>query len=132
MESKTKIQLRYADTDQMGVIHHSRYFQYFELSRLDLLKLMGFDYYKIEASGLMMQIRDVQCTYIRSISAEEDVYVVTKVDQFTKYQIKFYHEIINANDELKCKGYTTIVTVDKQTFKPKRMDVVLPYLYKQL
>ena len=132
MKSKTKIQLRYADTDQMGVIHHSRYFQFFEIGRLNLLDKFNLNYYDVEKNNLMMPIRDVGCTYLKSIKADEDIYVETKVKKYTKYQIIFDHKIVTSSNEIKCKGHTKIVLVDKDSFQLRRLDLSLPQLFKQL
>lgn len=132
MKSEIEIQLRYSDTDQMGVIHHSRYFQFFELGRLDFLNKFGLNYYRIEKQGLLMPIRDVGCTYLKSIKANESICVETQIKSYTKYQILFEHVIKNHLDEIKCKGHTKIVLVEQENFQLIRMDKAIPSLYKQL
>lgn len=132
MISQVDIQVRYADTDQMGVIHHSRYFQFFEIGRLDLLKKFGFNYFDIEQAGFLMPIRDVACTYLKSIQANESIDVTTSIKDYTKYQIVFEHLIKNDLGDIKCKGQTKIVLVEQTSFQLKRMDKAIPNLYKQL
>lgn len=132
MISEVKIQLRYVDTDQMGVIHHSKYFAYFELGRISFLKDFGFDYYGLEARGVMTPIRDVGCTYLKSIKAEEEITVYTSISSYTKLQIHFYHEIRNSHGELKCTGHTHVVFVDKDSFKLIKMEDRIPDFYEKL
>jgi acyl-CoA thioester hydrolase len=132
MTSIIPIQLRYGDTDQMGVVYHANYFPFFELGRLDLLKQYGHSYHEIEASGLLFPIRDVQCTYLKSLIIGKDYRVKTKIHYYTKVKIQFQHEIIDSNDVLHATGYTTIVCVDRETFKLKKIDQKIPGLYQSL
>ncbi len=132
MISKKEIELRYVDADSMGIIHHSIYLQYFEIGRLDLLELYGFNYYDIEDSGILFPIREVNITYLKSIRPSERIVVETKVHYITKVKTTFYHEIKNLEGELKCTGYSTIVFVDKDTFKLQKLDVKIPKLYEQM
>ncbi|MGD9910255.1 MAG: acyl-CoA thioesterase [Candidatus Izemoplasmatales bacterium] len=132
MVSKTKIELRYKDTDQMGVIHHSNYFVYFELARIDFLKQLGYDYYQFESSGMMFPLRDVQCTYLKSIKVTDVIYIYTSVVSFSKYQIEFSHEVKDESGELKAKGRTKVVSVDTDTFELLKLDKHNPIFYEEL
>lgn len=129
MKSIKKIELRYSDTDQMGVIYHANYFSFFEQGRTKFLKDVGYDYHLFEDNGIIYPVRDVSCTYLKSIRLGEEIHVETKVHKFTKIKTTYYHEIKNSEGELKCKAYTTVVCVDKNTFKPARMDELLPEVY---
>lgn len=124
-----KIELRYSDTDQMGVIYHANYFSFFEQGRTKFLKDVGYDYHLFEENGIIYPVRDVSCTYLKSIRLGEEVFVETTIHKFTKVKTTYYHEIKNDKGELKCTGYTTVVCVDKNTFKPVRMDDVMPEVY---
>jgi len=132
MISKTKIELRYKDTDQMGVIHHSNYFTFFELARIDFLKQLGFNYYEFEKSGMMFPLRDVQCTYLKSIKITDEIYIYTSVLSFTKYQIEFYHEVKDDHDEIKALGKTKVVSVNTSTFELTKLNEKNPLLYEVL
>ena len=129
MKSVKHIELRYSDTDQMGVIYHANYFSFFEQGRTQFLKDVGYDYHLFEENGIIYPVRDVSCTYLKSIRFGEKVHVETSIHKFTKVKTTYYHEIKNDEGELKCTGYTTVVCVDKDTFKPARMDEVMPNVY---
>ena len=129
MKSIAEIKLRYSDTDQMGVIYHANYFSFFEQGRTTFLKDVGYDYHLFEENGIIYPVRDVQCTYLKSIRLGEKVFVETTIHKFTKIKTTYYHEIKNEHGELKCKAYTTVVSVDKKTFLPIRMDEALPEVY---
>lgn len=129
MKSIKKLDLRYSDTDQMGVIYHANYFSFFEQGRTTFLKDVGYDYHTFEEQGIIYPVRDVSCTYLKSIRFGEEVYVETSIHKFTRVKTTYYHEIKDNDGEVKCKGYTTVVCVDKETFLPIRMDERMKDVY---
>jgi len=126
---KLNIQLRYSDSDQMGVIYHANYFSFFEQGRTAFLKDLGFDYYKVEEKGIIFPVRDVSCTYLKAIRFGENITVSTKLHKLSKVKITYYHEIYNDKEELKASGYTTVISVDKETFNIIKMDELLEPIY---
>ncbi len=129
--NKLEVQLRYSDTDQMGVIYHANYFSFFEQARTKFLRDAGFDYYKVEEDGIIFPVRDVSCTYLKSIRFKEKIFVTTKIHKLTKIKVTYYHEIHNVEGELKATGYTTVISVDKETFNIVKMDEVLKDIYNK-
>ena len=63
LKTEYKIEVRYYETDQMGIVHHSNYIRYFECGRSDLLKQIGLPLEKIEESGIMLPVLSVECRY---------------------------------------------------------------------
>lgn len=126
---KLNIQLRYSDSDQMGVIYHANYFSFFEQGRTAFLKDLGFDYYKVEEEGIIFPVRDVSCKYLKAIRFGENITVSTKLHKLSKVKITYYHEIYNDKEELKASGYTTVISVDKETFNIIKMDELLEPIY---
>ncbi len=126
---KLDIQLRYSDSDQMGVIYHANYFSFFEQGRTAFLKELGFDYYKVEEDGIIFPVRDVSCTYLKAIRFGENINVSTKLHKLSKIKITYYHEIHDDLGELKATGYTTVISVDKNTFNIIKMDERLKDIY---
>lgn len=118
---KLKLHLRYADTDQMGVIYHPNYFTFYELGRTGLLQEVGYDYLDFEKDGIIYPVRDVSSTYLKSIRLGETCYVYTKLLKVSRVKLTFYHEIRNEEGELKSTGQTSIVSVDATSFLPLRM-----------
>jgi len=129
MISRLDIQLRYADSDQMGVIYHANYFSFYEQGRTKYLRDLGFKYSDIEKNGIIFPIREVSGKYIKAITYGEEIYVLTKVHSLTKIKTTYFHEIFNSEGELKASGYTTVVCVDKETFKIIKMNERLPEIY---
>ena len=130
MISRLDIQLRYADSDQMGVIYHANYFSFYEQGRTKYLKDLGFEYSDVEKGGIIFPIRDVSGKFIKSITYGEKIHLLTRVHKLTKVKTTYFHEIYNDEGELKASGYTTVVCVDKVTFKVIKMDERLPKIYE--
>ena len=60
-----QVRVRYAETDQMGVVYHGHYFQYFEVARAESIRTLGFSYADMERMGVIMPVVEVQCRYLR-------------------------------------------------------------------
>jgi len=126
---KINIELRYSDSDQMGVVYHANYFSFFELGRTKMLKSFGIDYYEIEKKGYMFPVREVHCTYLKSIALGETIYCETTITELSKVKISFEHHLVNEQGEIKAKGHTTIISVKKSDFTIAKMDQCLPEVY---
>lgn len=129
MKHKKMIELRYSDSDQMGVVYHANYFSFFEQGRTEILKEYGIDYYEIEKSGFIFPVREVGCTYLKSIRLGESIYCETSVLKLSKVRIDFEHNLYNIDGELKAKGHSSIISVNKSDFSIARMDKFLPDVY---
>jgi acyl-CoA thioester hydrolase len=130
MKYKKYIELRYSDSDQMGVVYHANYFSFFEQGRTAMLKEYDIDYYEIEKRGFIFPVRDVSCTYLKSIRLGEKIYVETTIMKISKVRIDFSHVIRNDNEEVKARGNTSIIAVKKDDFSIIKMDEYLPDVYK--
>lgn len=131
MISIKELDLRYSDTDQMGVIYHANYFTFFMQGRTKFLRDLGFEYIDFEKKGYIFPVRDVQCTYLKSIRLDEKVYVETSVKEFTKVKTTYNHVIKNSDGEIKAKGTTQVICVNMETFLPERMDAKFPDVYNK-
>ena len=123
------IVLRYSDSDQMGVVYHANYFSFFELGRTGMLKAFGIDYYEIEQRGYIFPVREVDCTYYKSIVLGETIYCDTVIKELSKVKIAFEHVLVNDQGELKAKGHSAIISVKKSDFSIAKMDQHLPDVY---
>jgi len=131
MISRLDIQLRYADSDQMGVIYHANYFTFFEQGRTKYLKDLGFNYHDVEKDGIIFPVREVSGKFIKSIKYGEKIFLLTSVHKLSRVKTTYYHELFSIDGELKASGYTTVVCVDKKTFKVIKMDERMPEIYNE-
>jgi acyl-CoA thioester hydrolase len=129
MISKKEIEVRYNETDQMGIVYHANYVIWCELGRTQFLADAGFAYYELEDRNLLFPIREVHLEYLKPCKFGENITVHTQVKEFNSIKTTYYHEI-KCGDELRVKGTTTVVCVNKDTFRLTKIDKHAPDVYK--
>ena len=134
MISTTDIRVRYAETDQMGVVHHANYLLYFEDARTKFCEDMGFPYAELEASGYLSPVVSIECSYGASLVYGDVATVVTRVTEVRPAKLVYAYEIYRQGqmpgvDKPCATGRSTHCIVDAQTFKPVSMKRVAPELY---
>jgi acyl-CoA thioester hydrolase len=125
---ETEIRVRYAETDKMGIVHHSNYLIWFEAGRSDLCRARGFSYKEMEEKDdALLVVAETYCRY-KSPAFYEDVLLVrTQVAEIRSRSIRFIYEIIRPSDgALIAEGETLHLVTDKH--KKVRL---LPELYRQ-
>lgn len=104
--------VRYPETDPMGVVHHSRFFQYFEMGRVELLRANGISYAQLEKSGVLFVVVKVECRYKAPAHYDDELTLQTRVARQTHVRID--HEYtLKRGDTLIAQATTTIACVDK-------------------
>ncbi|MBY6996228.1 acyl-CoA thioesterase [Clostridium botulinum] len=116
--NRTETTVRYVETDQMGVVHHSNYYPWFEMGRTEFTKAAGMKYTDIENIGVMMPLTESYCKYIKPAKYEDEIIIETSIEKLTLVKIIFSYKVIKKeNNELLAKGNTTQAFVDKNTFR---------------
>jgi acyl-CoA thioester hydrolase len=109
-----KVRVRYAETDQMGVVYHGNYFTWFEVGRVELCRALGFEYKQMESEDdCFIVVADAHCRYKRSARFDDELIVRTRVADATKRTIKFGYEVLR-DSELLATGETVHVICDRQ------------------
>ena len=116
--SKTKIRIRYGETDQMGVVYHGNYPQYLEIGRIEWLRDMGISYKTMEESGVMLPVISISIKYIKSATYDDVIEVITKLKKEPVVKIEFDYEITNEKKELIAIANTVLAFIDKKNQKP--------------
>ena len=99
--SQAQIRVRYAETDQMGVVYHSNFFPYFESARAESIRDLGFTYADMERMGVIMPVVDVHCRYLRPAKYDDLLTIKTTLKELpVHHKIEFHHEVFNEKDEL--------------------------------
>jgi acyl-CoA thioester hydrolase len=114
--NETRLRVRYAETDQMGVVYHSNHLIWFEVGRVELMRQMGFSYRDMEREdGLFIAVAEVKCRYRAPVYYDEEILVRTRLKAVRESVIIFSYELVRANDgTLLAEGETThIVTNSK-------------------
>ena len=100
-ETQTPVRVRYAETDQMGVVYHSNYFPWFESARAESIRELGFTYADMEKMGLIMPVVDVHCRYLRPARYDDLLTIKTVLKELpVHHKIEFHHEVFNEKKEL--------------------------------
>ena len=131
MKCETKIIARYAETDQMGVIHHSVYPIWFEAARTEFIKLAGITYTQLEQQGVMLPVAALTCQYYRPVHYEDEVTIVTEIEKVTYAKIIFHYQVL-LSGQLMAEGTTTQGFVSRETFRPINLKKQMPDFYAAL
>ncbi|WP_158841869.1 acyl-CoA thioesterase [Polaribacter sp. L3A8] len=118
--SSTKTRIRYSETDQMGVVYHGNYAQFFELGRTEWLRSLGVTYKDMEISGIMLPVISINFKFIKSAFYDDVLTIKTFLKKKPMVKIEFEYEIVNQNDELICTGSSVLAFMNSKTKKPTR------------
>lgn len=120
--AETTVRVRYAETDQMGVVYYGNYFTWFEVGRVELCRQLGFEYKKMEAEDdSFIVVAEASCRYKRPARFDDLLAIRTRVLETQRRTIRFAYEIVNsASGELIATGETLHVICDR-TGKPKSL-----------
>src|SRR6516164_3697377 len=119
LTGETTIRVRYAETDRMGLLHHANYLVYFEQSRTELLRTMGFTYKDLEDQGFLLVLTKVEVRYKKPAFYDELLTVRTIVERTTSVRIDHRYEVYRGK-ELIAEGGSTLACVDR-TGRPQAL-----------
>ena len=127
--SSYSFRVRYAETDQMGVVYHGNYAQYFELGRVEWLRSMGITYKSMEDNGIMLPVISLHIDYKKSALYDDLLTVQTKLKSRPMVKIEFDYSLLNESGELLATANTVLAFMDKKTGRPiKCPDYILEKL----
>jgi acyl-CoA thioester hydrolase len=111
----TTIRVRYAETDQMGVVYHGNYFTWFEIGRVELCRRLGFEYKRMEAEDdSFIVVVDAHCRYKRPARFDDVLVIRAKITESKRRTVRFGYEIVNqASGEVLAIGDTLHVICDR-------------------
>lgn len=119
-KASTKTRIRYSETDQMGVVYHGNYAQFFEMGRTEWMRSLGVTYKDMEKSGIMLPVISLQCNFIKSALYDDVLTITTFLKKEPLVKIEFDYEIKNQKDELICTGNSVLAFMNSKTMKPTR------------
>jgi len=121
VESRTRV--RYKETDQMGIAHHSNYLVWFEIGRTDLCRETGFPYAEIENRGFLLVVTEIGCRYRTPFRYDDEVLIRTSVASAASRSMKFAYELYDGTGtDLRASGFSSHLWLDRVTRKPTRAD----------
>lgn len=105
----TDIRVRYADTDQMGVVYYGNYARFYEIGRVETLRHLGLSYKEMEAGGTQMPVYDLQSRFLRPAHYDDLLTIRVTIPQLPKTRLLFTYEVFNQDGVLLNTGQTTLV-----------------------
>lgn len=124
--SSKEIEVRYAETDQMGVVYHANYLIWMELGRTQLIKELGFNYAEMEKDGIISPVIDIQASYKRPLRYGQTATIKTWVDEYDGFRSVYKYEIYNEEGELALIGSSRHVLVKRENFRPVSLKRTYP------
>jgi len=119
------IKVYYRDVDQMGIVYNTRYLEYFEESRTELLSSIGLSVSKIEKLGITLPVVSSYCKYFRGAKFEQNLVVRSEIRTTPKAKLKIYYKITLSEDsDIITEGFTEHAFVNKKN-KPVKVPALI-------
>jgi acyl-CoA thioester hydrolase len=131
MKFEHELEVRYYETDQMGIVHHSNYVRYFECGRMAMLEQVGLPMHKIEEMGIMMPIISVECRYKYPARLGDRLRIITFFDELPRVKFTVKSEIYNQSGQLLCEGSVSMGFISSETRRPIRCPEPLIDIFDQ-
>lgn len=147
---RTTIRVRYQESDQMGVVYHANYLNWFEIGRTEMIRELGITYRSMEEQGVLLPVTDLDMKFSQPARYDDEITIFTRMTSFSKLRIKYAYEVrrLSAEErggwdamacaegqelpgELLVSGSTSHVWVSRE-WQPVRLDKSAPELYAAL
>jgi acyl-CoA thioester hydrolase len=120
-QSRSSVRVRYAETDQMGVVYHSNYLIWFEIGRTDWLRETGMTYREMEADGIQLPVIVAHCEYRQGARYDDEVEITTQARKLSPVRVQFdYAAVRRADGATLAIGHTVHAAIDREG-RPVRM-----------
>ncbi len=123
--AETQVRVRYAETDQMNVVYHGNYAQYFEVGRVEALRALGFPYRRLEDEGILLPVHELWLRYHAPAHYDDELLLQTTIIAMPEARIRFRYELRATDGGLLTEATTTLVFVDRGTGRPMRAPAAL-------
>jgi len=119
--SSSRIRVRYAETDKMGVVYYANYFVWFEVGRTDLLRAAGWNYREMELEGFALPVIEAQCRYRESAKYDDEIEVRTSGAMLSPIRVQFTYEVVRTADAVTLATGTTVHATLDRSGRPCRL-----------
>lgn len=111
ISSKTRLRVRYAETDKMGIVYHANYLIWFEVGRSDLFRELNVPYTLLEEQGLALAVVEANCRYRKATHYDDELVIVTELDSLSSKIVNFSYSVY-CQETLVAEGKTKHVFVN--------------------
>lgn len=125
-----EIEVRYAETDQMGVVYHTNYLIWMEIGRTAFIQELGFNYADLEKDGIISPVLDIQASYKQPIRYGEKATIKTWVEEYDGLRTTYGYKILKDNKEVAVIGSSKHVCVKKDNFRPVSLRKLYPEMHQ--
>jgi acyl-CoA thioester hydrolase len=120
-ESTAIVRVRYAETDQMGVVYYANYLAWFEVGRCEWMRRLGWTYREMEEAGTRLPVIEAHCEYRQPARYDEEIEIQTRGEMLSPVRVRFHYDVVRHCDSvLAATGYTIHAAIDK-TGRPRRL-----------
>jgi acyl-CoA thioester hydrolase len=115
---RTPIEVRYQETDQMGVVYHPNYLVWFEIGRTKFVETLGLSYAEMEKHDVVAPVTDAQITFKNPVRYGEEAMIETWLDSYDGLRTVYAYQILGGDGSVAVSGTTEHVVVRKDSFRP--------------
>jgi len=128
-QSTSRVRVRYAETDKMGVVYYANYLVWFEVGRTDLLRREGWSYREMESNGFALPVVEAHCAYRQSARYDDELDIRTSGLMLSPVRVRFDYAVVRANDGIVlAEGHTVHASLDP-TGRPRRLPEAMLNLF---
>jgi acyl-CoA thioester hydrolase len=117
----TVIRVRYAETDQMGVVYYANYFAWFEVGRCEALRAAGYSYRDLEAQGLLLPVIEASCRYLQPGRYDDEIAITASGHLISAARIAFDYQLVRGSDGLALADGRTVHAAMSPSGRPCRL-----------
>lgn len=128
--SETRLTVRYAETDRMGIVHHSNYPVWFEAGRTDFIRKMGKSYTEIEDMGILLPLIELKCNFLGTARYEDEIIVRTSLKDISFSRIIFFYEVFKKGEQSAITTGETMHVWTNNSLKPLNIKKHMPEIYE--
>jgi len=129
--STSRVRVRYAETDKMGVVYYANYLVWFEVARTNWLRESGWSYREMEADGYLLPVVEAHCAYRQSARYDDELDVRATGVKLSPVRVRFNYQVTRVADTaLLAEGYTVHASLDPQG-KPRRLPERVQTMFPQ-
>lgn len=119
-QDEIEIRVRYAETDQMGVVHHGNYALYLEMARIEWLRKLNISYRKMEENGIGLPVVSMSVNFKKPVHYDDVITVKTQLKKVPSALVEFDYEIHNESQEIVSTASVVLAFIDMKTKRPTR------------
>ncbi len=119
--STSRLRVRYAETDKMGVVYYANYLVWFEVARADLLRSLGWSYREMELAGISLPVIEAHCEYLRPARYDDEIEVRAEGRLLSPVRMEFHYQVVKIQDQTIAASGKTVHAALDPAGKPCRL-----------